>query len=104
MKTYQKMTVKAAQRLLVAIIKQAVKDYRAFEKRGLIVNGRVMKPAKRRGPFVGRKACRCLVKFLSPDGAMDRLIKVGRLAVRGDAIRDHLGMDTTTPVTPRRTP
>ena len=93
MNPYKKMQASAAKRLLVAVIKQAVEDYRAFEKRGLIANGRVIRPA-RRGPFVERDECRSLVKFFCPGGAMDHLITVGGLGVHGDAIRERLGMAT----------
>jgi hypothetical protein len=88
-------------RLLVAIIKQAVDDYRAFEKRGLIVNGRVTAPVrfaagrrgkKYRGLFVERHACNTLVKFFRWGGAMDDLLAVGGLCPVGDAVRKRLGM------------
>ena len=97
---YTKMTVDAATRLLAAVITQAVEDYRGFEKRGLIVNGRVLAPAqlargrrkKSRGWFVGRDECERLVAFFSPGGSMDHLLATGLLCVSGDVIRKRLGI------------
>ncbi len=100
---YPKLQADAAKRVLAAVITQAVEDYRAFEKRGMIVKGRVMAPArlargrrgkKYRGLFVERYECECLVVFLSPGGSMDFLIALGRLCVSGGIIRKRLGMAT----------
>ena len=103
MKTKIKLSESAAQRLLVGIIRQAVEDYRAFEERGLIVNGRVVAPVRPargrrnktvRGWFAARHECKCLVKFFRPGGQMDWLLAAGGLCVSGDAIRDRLGFGT----------
>ena len=59
MNPYPKMKMNAAKRLLVGVIKQAVEDYRGFEKRGLIVNGQVKKPARTSWPV--RRASRVQV-------------------------------------------
>ena len=99
-KKYKKMTVAAARRLLVAVIRQAVEDYRTCEKRGLIVGGLVLAPAQpargrhetSRDWFVGRDECEQLVAFFRPGGPMDQLLAAGRLWVSGDAIRQRLGL------------
>ena len=91
---YPTMSPAAARRVLVAVIRQAVEDYRAYEKRGLIVQGRAQRPSRRR-PFVERDECRRLVKFFRCGGALDQLITIGRLEVNGDAIRERLGMNPT---------
>jgi hypothetical protein len=96
---YPQMTFAAAKRLLAAVITQAIEDYRAYEKRGLIVNGRVLAPAqvtrsrrkKCRGWFVGRDECERLVAFFRPGGPVDFLVAAGHLCVSGDVIRKHLG-------------
>lgn len=86
------MTTEAAQRLLIGVINQAEEDYRAYETLGLIVNGRVTAPAQFRGSLIQHDDCQSLLEFLRPGGAMDRVIMVARLGVRGDAIRDRLGI------------
>jgi hypothetical protein len=91
MNRYPNMQPDAAIRLLVAVTKQSVDDYRAYEKRGLIVNGHVKQPKDR--PFVEQEKCEILVDFFRPDGSMDLLIALGLLDLDGDAVRDRLGMD-----------
>lgn len=100
---HPRLQADAAQRVLAAVITQAVEDYRAFEKRGMIVKGRVMAPArpargcrgkKYHGLFVERYECERLVGFFSPGGSMDFLIALGRLCVSGEIIRKRLGMAT----------
>jgi hypothetical protein len=89
---YFKIRLTPAQRLLAAVIREAVKEYHGYETLGLIVNGRMRVPARCRCLFVVLDECQSLIGFFRPGGDMDHLIGVGRLGVRGDVIRERLGM------------
>ena len=100
MTIYPPLELEAARRLLVAIIRQAVKDYRAMERRGLIIRGRVAIPANCRRLNAKQRAALSLVSFFQAGGAMDHLLAAGWMPVRGKAIRQRLGVAKRTAPAP----
>lgn len=85
--------------LAAAVIEQAVDDYRHYERRGLIVNGKVSATNCRTqyfGEFVGASEPEKVVEFFQQGGGMDKLLVSAELGVSGTVIRKNLGIQGTT--------
>jgi hypothetical protein len=88
------LSVEGTRRMCAAIVEQAVVDYRLLVAEGFILPGGVVPRTNRRlkwaGSLTGSWEAQELVRFFKEGGECEKILRLARLEVSADRIREKL--------------